>query len=78
MLSFAIFGRSEEAVPEGMPRRAKRLIVNNTRKAPGDVQRLRLVSAGGDVPPAPQEVTYFAKPVTPAWAGIVKDYTEGL
>ncbi len=70
--------RKEEVEPVCTPRRAKRLIINNTRKAPGDVQRLRLVSAGGDVPPAPQEVTYFAKPVTPAWAGIVKDYTEGM
>jgi len=64
--------------PAPMPRRARRLIINNTRKTPGDVQRLRLVSAGGDVPPAPQEATYFAKPVTPAWAGIVKDYTEAM
>ena len=71
--------RKEEGVTlEGMPRRAKRLILSNTRKAPGDVQRLRLVSAGGDVPPGPQEVTYHAKPFTPPWAGIVKDYTEGL
>jgi len=73
-----VFGRREEVEPEGMPRRAKRPIVNNTRKAPGDVQRLRLVSAGGDVPPAPQEATYFAKPYTPPWAGTVKVYTEGM
>jgi len=70
--------RKVEVEPEGMPRRAKRLIVNNTRKTPGDVQRLRLVSAGGDVPPGPQEVTYHAKPYTPPWADTVKDYTEAL
>ena len=40
--------RTPAPEPKPMPRRAKRLIVGSTRKLPGDVERLRGVSPGGD------------------------------